>query len=139
VSDKTLYVVFGNPPSPEQDGEFNEWYEGTHIPEVLQVPGIISAQRYKVSPLDGAPGAPKFSYLTIYEVEGDPNEVMGKIGAGVASGAIRMDGAPLDPATLSMAFWTPVTEKIESLSERTIHLLPGRRARPCPPTAALCA
>jgi hypothetical protein len=114
VSDKTLYVVFGNPPSPEQDAEFNEWYEGTHIPEVLRVPGVLSAQRYKVRQLDGAGGKPpKFSYMTIYEIEGDPNEVMGRIGAGVASGAIRMDGAPLDPATLSMAFWTPLTEKIE--------------------------
>ncbi|MCW2936644.1 MAG: hypothetical protein JWM19_7606 [Actinomycetia bacterium] len=38
---------------------------------------------------------------------------MAKIGAGVAAGAIRMDGAPLDPAKLTMAFWTPLTEKIE--------------------------
>jgi hypothetical protein len=52
--------------------------------------------------------------MTVYEIEGDPNEVMAKIGADSASGAIRMDGAPLDFARLSMAFWTPLTEKIES-------------------------
>jgi len=114
MSDKTLYVVFGNPVTPEREAEFNEWYEGTHIPDVLKLPGVLSAQRYKVSPLDGAPGAPKFSYMTVYEIEGDPNEVMASIGAGIGSGDVRMDGAPLDPANISMAFWTPVTGKIES-------------------------
>ena len=114
LSDKTLYVVFGNPVTPEREAEFNEWYEGTHIPDVLTIPGVLSAQRYKVSQLDSAAGAtPKFSYMTVYEIEGDPNEVMAKIGAGVASGDVRMDGAPLDMAKLSMAFWTPVTGKIE--------------------------
>jgi hypothetical protein len=114
VSDKTLYVVFGNPVTPEREAEFNEWYEETHIPDVLKLPGVLSAQRYKVSPLDGVPGAPKFSYMTVYEIEGDPNEVMASIGAGIGSGDVRMDGAPLDPANISMAFWTPVTAKIAS-------------------------
>jgi hypothetical protein len=114
ATDRHLYVVFGNPASPEQDAEFNEWYEGTHIPDVLRVPGVLSAQRYKVSPLERDAHAPKFSYMTVYEIEGDPNEVMAKIGADSASGAIRMDGAPLDFARLSMAFWTPLTGKIES-------------------------
>jgi hypothetical protein len=114
MSEKTLYVVFGNPVTPEREGEFNEWYEGTHIPDVLKLPGVLSAQRYKVSPLDGVPAGPKFSYMTVYEIEGDPNEVMAKIGAGVASGDVRMEGAPLDMAKLSMAFWSPVTGKIES-------------------------
>lgn len=36
------------------------------------------------------------------------------IGAGTASGAIRMDGAPLDPTQVRLAFWTPITEKTES-------------------------
>jgi hypothetical protein len=49
--------------------------------------------------------------VTVYEIEGDPNEVMAKIGAGVASGAIRMDGAPFDRTKVTMSFWKPVTEK----------------------------
>jgi hypothetical protein len=115
VADRQLYVVFGNPATPEQDAEFNEWYEGTHIPDVLTVPGVVSAQRYKIRQLDREAGkAPKFSYMTVYEIEGDPNDVMAKIGGGVASGQIRMEGAPLDTAAISMAFWEPITEKIES-------------------------
>jgi hypothetical protein len=115
MSDRQLYVVFGSPLTPEQDGEFNDWYESTHIPDVLKVPGVLSAQRYKVQQLDREAGKPpRFSYMTVYEFEGDQNEIMAKIGAGVASGEIRMDGAPMDPAKVSMAFWAPITEKVES-------------------------
>jgi len=114
VADRHLYMVFSNPTTPEQDAEFNEWYDGTHVPDVLALSGVISAQRFRHHQLDRDAGKPaRYSYVTIYEIEGDPNEVIGKIGAGVASGAIRMDGAPFDLAKVSMAFWTPVTEKIE--------------------------
>jgi hypothetical protein len=115
MTDKDLYIVFGNPESPEQDAEFNEWYEGTHIPDVLAtVPGVVSAQRYKHTQLAREAGQPvKYNYVTIYEIEGDPNEVMGKIGAGVASGEIRMDGAPLDRTKVNMAFWAPISEKFQ--------------------------
>jgi hypothetical protein len=115
MSEKHLYIVFGNPASPEQDAEFNEWYEGTHIPDVLTaVPGVVSAQRFKHRQLDRDAGKPvRYSYVTVYEIEGDPNEVMGAIGGGVASGEIRMDGAPFDPAKVNMAFWTPISEKVE--------------------------
>ena len=116
MNDRQLYIVFGNPLTPEQDAEFNQWYSDTHIPDVLAaVPGVLSAQRYKVNQLERDAGtAPKYSYMTVYEYEGDANEVMAGIGAAVASGEIRMDGAPMDPAKVSMAFWEPVTEKIES-------------------------
>jgi hypothetical protein len=29
--------------NPERDGDLNEWYDGTHIPELLAVPGFRSA------------------------------------------------------------------------------------------------
>ena len=81
MADKFLYVVFGTPASPAADGEFNEWYNDQHIPDVLALPGVVSAQRYKVRQLDREAGKPaKFGYMTVYEIEGDPNEVMDKIG-----------------------------------------------------------
>jgi hypothetical protein len=116
MSDRQLYIVLGNPLTPEQDAEFNEWYNETHIPDVLAaVPGVRSAQRYKVRQLDrDADKAPRYSYMTVYEYEGDANEVMAGIGAAVASGEIRMDDAPFDRFKVNMAFWEPVTEKTES-------------------------
>ena|SRR5215469_1889783 len=115
MADRQLYIVFGNPASPEQDAEFNEWYEGTHIPDVLAaVPGVVSAQRFRHTQLAHEAGKPvRYNYVTIYEIEGDPNEVMAKIGAGVASGEIRVAGAPFDPAKVNMAFWAPISGKFE--------------------------
>jgi hypothetical protein len=42
--------------------EFNEWYNKEHLPELLSVPGILSAARY-----EAVKGGPK--YLACYELE----------------------------------------------------------------------
>jgi hypothetical protein len=42
--------------------EFNEWYNTEHLPELLAVPGILSAARY-----EAMKGGPK--YLAFYELE----------------------------------------------------------------------
>jgi len=115
MADKHLYLVFNNP-NPGQEGEFDEWYDNTHIPEVMAVDGrqIVSAQRYKYRQLQREAGQPVAqAYLTVYELEGDPDEYMTKIGAAVASGEVQMDGAPFDRYSVNMSFWEPVTEKVE--------------------------
>src|SRR5256885_7237676 len=43
-------------------GEFNEWYNKEHLPELLSVPGILSAARY-----EAVKGGPQ--YLACYELE----------------------------------------------------------------------
>jgi hypothetical protein len=42
--------------------EFNEWYNNEHLPELLSVPGILSAARYEA--VKGGP-----HYLACYELE----------------------------------------------------------------------
>jgi len=46
----------------KHDKEFNDWYNTEHLPELLAVPGILSAARYKA-----VKGGPK--YLAFYELE----------------------------------------------------------------------
>ena len=50
--------------SEKMEGEFNEWYNHVHIPEVLNCPGWITARRYEA--IEGGP-----KYLAIYELEGN--------------------------------------------------------------------
>lgn len=52
-------AVFG---TPELEDEWNAWYSGTHIEEMLSVPGIRSATRYREIGVDAR-------YVTIYEIE----------------------------------------------------------------------
>lgn len=61
---KYLYVVRLDA-DPEKEKEFNEWYNQEHIPALLTVPGVISANRF--ASLEGTP-----KYIAIYELD-NPN------------------------------------------------------------------
>jgi hypothetical protein len=45
----------------EAEAEFNEWYNGEHIPQLLGITGFLSGKRYQV--VDGTP-----KYVAIYEL-----------------------------------------------------------------------
>ena len=61
--EKGILLVETYPASPEAAEEYHRWYDEVHLPEILQVDGIVSARR--LESLDGGP------FLAIYEVEGD--------------------------------------------------------------------
>jgi hypothetical protein len=87
-----------------QDDAFNEWYESTHIPELLTVPGVVSAERFTVAPLDGPEPAQR--YLTVYRLDGDPAEVLAEFGRRAVSGELTMSDT-LDLTTVAMSAWRP--------------------------------
>ncbi|MGW2824329.1 hypothetical protein ACWC24_25520 [Streptomyces sp. NPDC001443] len=61
-----LLMALTNPVQGREE-EFRTWYWGTHIPEILELPGFLSARRYQATgPEAGAP----HRYVTLYEVEG---------------------------------------------------------------------
>jgi hypothetical protein len=65
---KGILVVESGPAEGRED-DYNDWYSNTHIPEILQVPGFISANRYRVT--DPAHSGGKATYLAVYELEAD--------------------------------------------------------------------
>ncbi|MFT4259382.1 DUF4286 family protein [Microbacterium sp.] len=76
-----------------QDEEFNDWYTNVHIPEVLAVPGFVSAQRYATS-AEGETAA-GFRYATVYEVEGSALQARAALfsaGLGEVSPSIDLEG-----------------------------------------------
>ena len=50
---------------------FNAWYDAQHVPDLLRIPGIVSAQRYVVSPLQNPPPPGTWQYVALYEIETD--------------------------------------------------------------------
>jgi hypothetical protein len=58
---KGVYVVRTRPADWHED-DYNRWYDEVHVPEVLAVPGFVSARRFRSE--DG-------DYLAIYELEAD--------------------------------------------------------------------
>lgn len=60
-------LVFANPVDG-REAAFNDWYSNRHLPDVLRVPGYLSARRFALA---GAPGQapPGWRYLAVYEVD----------------------------------------------------------------------
>ncbi|UOM36565.1 VOC family protein [Acuticoccus sp. I52.16.1] len=67
---KYSLVVLTNAVAGREE-EFNEWYSGQHLADVVALPGVVSAQRFHLAPLQRAATPSPYRYLAIYEVETD--------------------------------------------------------------------
>jgi len=65
---KAVLAVYTNPASADREDEFNSWYDGTHIPEVLALDGFVGARRYRLSDVQFGGGS-DHRYVTLYEVD----------------------------------------------------------------------
>jgi hypothetical protein len=63
---KYKMVILTNAVDGRED-EYNNWYNNTHLQEVVAAPGFASAQRFKLHTLVG--GDLKQKYLAIYEID----------------------------------------------------------------------
>jgi hypothetical protein len=61
---KGIIYVETYPSSPEREEEYNTWYDGIHLAELVAVDGIVSARRLR--PVNG-----EGPYVALYEIEGD--------------------------------------------------------------------
>jgi len=70
-------LIFLNP-IEGREGEFHEWYENTHLDEVLTTAGFTAGQRFGLERVVGLE-MPN-SHLAVYETEGDSaEEVMDRL------------------------------------------------------------
>lgn len=104
-----LQLVLTNPVDGE-DAEFNRWYTEDHIPDVLGVEGIVSAQRLQYADSLYSEGCP-YKYGAIYEVEADNLEAA----TSALSSALRESGRMRTSKTLDRDFkqwyFIPMGEK----------------------------
>ena len=108
MSQRVIQVVFSNP-VPGKEDEFNQWYDNVHIPELLRVPGMLSATRYALQDaaiyhVEGG-AVPEHRYMCVYELEGDVDEIMGTIRKSVLNGQVHMSDS-LDLPSSRLSFWT---------------------------------
>jgi hypothetical protein len=109
---KHVFVVLTNSVEGQEDA-FNEWYDNTHLGDVLKVPGFLSAQRFKLS--DTQWGDPPFPwrYLALYEIETDDlAATMAELKARSGTSQMVLSSA-LSPDFLAWMF-QPVTPRIEA-------------------------
>ncbi len=96
---KGLLLVLTRCKDPAREGEFNRWYDGVHIPHVLEAkaPGLHTVRREKnMRPQTGDPG-----YLAIYALSSsDPEQVFARMRA--AMNKRRAEGTTYSIDTLDI-------------------------------------
>ena len=93
---------------PGKEDEFNDWYDRRHIPELLAVPGITSAQRFVAVP-SARWQLPPQSYLAVYELDGDIDEILRGMRA-AAPGRTAPEG--LDAAATTNYVYRAIGERV---------------------------
>lgn len=104
------YVVLSNP-LDGQDDAFNDWYTNRHIVDVLAIPGVISAQRFKLASSQRRDRPYEYRYLTIYLIKGEQlDSVLAELK--VKSGTDAMPvSETFDPRHLALVF-EPITPQL---------------------------
>ena len=103
---KHMLLVFTNPTEGKED-EYNKWYDEIHLGEVLEVPGIVRAQRFAVA--DVMPGVTDHKYVAIYDLDTeDPAGVVSALGAALPG--MNMSDA-IDTKTAKMTVVSPVSDE----------------------------
>jgi hypothetical protein len=109
---KYTFVVMTNP-TAGKEAEFNEWYNTHHIADVLNVPGFVSAQRFRLDDTQmGGEASKAYKYLALYEIETDDI-------AGVLKELRTRAGTPeivpsdaIDMKNVATFMFTPIAEKV---------------------------
>jgi hypothetical protein len=105
-----ILLVFSDPTSAANEMEYNRWYDKTHLGEVVRVPGIVGASRFRRL-MPGGANEPKEQHLAIYELEADD---LGKIGDALMAnaGTFDMTGPiQLDPVP-TMMWFSEITPRV---------------------------
>ena len=109
----TKYVALAlTNPVEGREEEFNEWYDNQHVPDILTLPGCLSAQRFKLADQQMPNRATPYRYLAIYEYEAASVE------AAIAA-AVERGGTPAMPRSDAVSremltiLYAPLGPKVE--------------------------
>lgn len=90
----TVFIVHTNAAEGRED-DFNEWYNNTHLSDVVAIPGFVAARRYRLADAQHVP-LETFRYFAIYEIEGDPAAAMVALQAAIDQGMELSDAMAPD-------------------------------------------
>ena len=93
ASAETYYMYVLNEPAPGREAEYNDWYSNRHAPDVVSIPGFVSAQRYVASEHQFRPDAkPPVKYMIEFKIiTDDLAAVMGEVNRRIRDGVTVID------------------------------------------------
>jgi hypothetical protein len=107
---KAVLVVFTNTTDPEHDDAYNDWYDKTHLADVLAVPAFVAASRYRISDAQAKGIEPRHRYLSIYEVDSD--DLPSAIKALGSAGRTMEISEHLDARTAAAYMYEEITPRV---------------------------
>ncbi len=97
------FVVLTQPVEGRED-DYNAWYNDIHLPDLVKMPCVKSAQRYKLVTSDKLPGF-SHPYMAMYQIETDDIEAVdAAIRAAAGTPAMRVTDAMDRPLNKSAYF-----------------------------------
>jgi len=79
-------------PQPGREDEYHEWYNNTHLPELVNLFGMEQASRWEL--VAKLMGSDPNQYLAIYEFEADdPAQILAKFGEAAQGGKLTQSDA----------------------------------------------
>ncbi len=102
-----LYVVRSNAVEG-REAEFNEWYTNVHLPEVMALEGLLSAERFELDDEHSA-GEQPHRYLAIYEI--DAEDIPGTL-ENLKNAGFSLSDA-IDLASLQVSVFRSLGDRLE--------------------------
>ena len=106
-----LFLALTNP-AEGRDRDLNAWYD-VHVGEIVaRMPGFVAGRRYEARPESQRPGqTPRWSYLALYDLEGDLAEIHRRDAEVRAGGTLTPADGAFDS---SFAVWvyTPLGARV---------------------------
>jgi len=107
------FLVFTRP-APGRDEEFNRWYTGIHLPDMLKVEGFVLGQRFRILRAQPALESPSWEYVAIYSIETDDiRRVMKSLNARLGTADLPMSDC-IDIQNLHGFLTEPITPVVHA-------------------------
>lgn len=104
------HIIVLSKPAAGREAEFDTWYTNQHIRDLVKVPGIISARRFKLVERH-TQGVPQ-QYVAEYEVEtNDIDATMAEVQQRLGTDRMPMTDA-FDMSTAAFLVAEAITEKV---------------------------
>lgn len=111
VAEKRKYLFMVFPKAVEgREAEFNHWYDGEHLPDILRLPGFVAGQRFEMTTEVAGKGLNP--YLTVWEVETDDLPATRAALAAAADTPAMSVSDALDRNSVQSGFYVPMGARV---------------------------
>jgi len=123
---QTYFFLVFNAPVAGKEAEYNKWYSEQHEPDVVSIPGFVSAQRFVYNDVQlRAVALKKPKYLVIYKIV-TPNlpSVIAEVKRRLKNGQTRVSNS-LDPNSGQMYIYRAFRPEVQGAGGEPADAKPG--------------